>query len=254
MIVYFSGTGNSRYVAELLAERLDDRCVPLAEISSHDLKIEGQVTGLVFPVYSWGVPPVVIDFITGAPDGVFPSEIWAVCTCGDEVARTPEMLSRVLESRGMSLKGIWSVIMPNNYVLLPGFGTDPVELERRKLAEAPDRVENIAGKIKNGLFETDVPRGSLPRLKSALVYPLFKKYGTTFGKWKVSDSCISCGLCRDVCPVGNISMCDGKPVWGERCTSCVACFHVCPRRAIDYSGYTKGKKQYNTLLRKNKKA
>ena len=73
------------------------------------------------------------------------------------------------------------------------------------------------------------------------------EYGVGFvfpKKWKFTDDCISCGKCEKICPVGNIKLHDGKPVWGKECISCVACYHICPKNAIQYGSFTKGKGQY----------
>ncbi|MDE6288200.1 MAG: hypothetical protein K2M00_05400 [Muribaculaceae bacterium] len=58
MILVFSGTGNSLYVAELLASPscLDDRVVRFPE--SVQAK-PGERVVWWLPVYSWGFPPVV---------------------------------------------------------------------------------------------------------------------------------------------------------------------------------------------------
>ena len=50
---------------------------------------------------------------------------------------------------------------------------------------------------------------------------------------KISDSCIACGSCESVCPVGAISA--GDPAYvinAETCTDCAACESVCPVDAI----------------------
>ena len=54
-----------------------------------------------------------------------------------------------------------------------------------------------------------------------------------FGKhYKVTDLCSSCGVCEKVCPVGNITLKDGKPVFGKHCVGCMGCSFHCPHDAI----------------------
>lgn len=254
MIFYFSGTGNSRYVARRMGYRTLEslRFIPSENPSLSTFR--GKTLGLVFPVYSWGVPPLVLDFIRHLNmrfvEQVRRSrvKIWAVMTCGDDTGKAPEMLEKALAARGLTLSGIWSVQMPNNYVLLPGFDTDPENIVEEKLEKAPARVDEIASWINEGVWLQDCEEGKMASLKTRVVYPLFKKWGMDVRKWKVSDKCIGCGRCEKSCPMKNIWMKEGRPAWNVNCVSCLACYHVCPVKAINYGGATKNKGQYNKLI------
>ena len=65
MIFYFSGTGNSRWVAERLGELLEEAVCSIADIlaKKNSFVAEENTIGIVFPVYSWGPPAVVLRFI-----------------------------------------------------------------------------------------------------------------------------------------------------------------------------------------------
>lgn len=244
MICYTSGTGNSRFVAEFLANCLNSSASDIFSVKPEKL-IPGDIEGLVMPVYAWGVPMQIVRFITMLPKTFNGSKIWCVFTCGDETGMAPEILSGLLKRKGIFLSGVWSVIMPNNYVLLPGFDVDPKDIEKAKLSAAPERIKEIASSILMGNMQKDVTRGAWPRLKSGVVYPLFKRWGIFPKKWKVSDTCIKCGKCASVCPAGNVSMdSEGKICWGENCISCLACYHICPRQAVAYGRATLKKGQY----------
>lgn len=174
--------------------------------------------------------------------------VWCVATCGDETGMAVEMLRKCLLRRGIELKAAWSIIMPNVYVLLPGFGVDSKEIENRKLSEAVVRVKEISMQIKGGEWKEDVHLGSFPRIKTAICYPFFKWFGMNTKKWHHTDACIGCGKCVSACPVGNITLSDGRPVWGNDCTSCCACFHVCPVQAAQYGRITKNAGQYKSRI------
>ena len=73
-----------------------------------------------------------------------------------------------------------------------------------------------------------------------LFYPLF----VHARKFYVTDACISCGRCASVCPLNNIQMKDGKPVWGSSCTHCMACICRCPKDAIEYGRHSRGLPRY----------
>ena len=57
MILYFSATGNSKYVAEKIADATGDNAVSIDEYEGSE-----KISGIVCPTYSWGVPSVVREF------------------------------------------------------------------------------------------------------------------------------------------------------------------------------------------------
>lgn len=248
MIYYYSATGNSRYAAETLGALLEtDVTDILSAKACNNSPREGEATGFVFPIYCWGVPPVVSDFIErfGAkiPKDTY---VWGVCTCGDEAGIAMKHFNRKLaEFRGREADALFSLIMPNTYVLLPGFDVDNKEVEAKKLEAAPERLKEIAAVIANrsrGVYE--VHQGSVAALRTDLLFPLFKKWGVFPKYWRASEACIGCGKCAAVCPARNIKMIDRHPAWGSRCFSCCACFHICPVKAVSYGKVTRGKGQY----------
>ena len=256
MIYYFSGTGNSTFVAVTLSNFLNQELRFIPEIKQFDEEENGERVIFVFPVYSWGVPPLVLEFIERLGENYWQTIIEknlpvdCVMTCGDEVAMAPEMIEKVLGKFGVRINSVWSVIMPNNYVLLPGFDVDAKELENKKLKECEGRIMEIAVSLSKNEKRIDVVRGSWPRFKTGLIYPLFKKWGVFPKKWHSTPSCIGCRKCSEICPQLNITMKEKTPEWGLRCCSCLACYHVCPVHAVEYGKETLKKGQYLFPLKK----
>ena len=256
MVYYFSGTGNSTFVATTLANFLGLKLKFIPDVDLINIEYPEEKIVIVFPVYSWGVPPLVSKFI--ADLGI---EFWdkvkekgltvdCVMTCGDEVALAPEMIQGNFRKLGIKLNSIWSVIMPNNYVLLPGFDVDSKDLEKRKLKDSEGRIIEIAQAINRGDKIVDVTRGSIPWLKTKVVFPLFKRWGVFPKKWHYTVACISCGRCSKICPLLNVQMKEQHPVWGTRCCSCLGCYHVCPVHAVAYGKETGKKGQYLFPIKK----
>lgn len=240
MIALFSGTGNSLLVARALSKQLGDEILDIASDAS--LPDNSERIIWVFPVYSWGLPPVLAEFI-GRQSNLKGRSHWCVMTCGDDVGYADRAWHQALSSAGASdLRGIFSVEMPNTYVCLPGFDVDSAEVAVRKLDAMPDRVESICQCIRNEDVKTDVVRGALPRFKTRFIYPVFRRLLMSARPFRSTDACISCGLCAKSCPLHNITMAGGLPAWGGNCTLCLRCYHICPQHAVARP-CTKGKGQ-----------
>lgn len=244
MIFYFSGAGNSAWVARRLAAALGEQLVPIAEYSDEtfDLKPDESV-GLVFPVYSWAPPAVVMDFIRRVKLGS-PSYLYFVCTCGDDAGKTANVFAKAVKARGWMCNAGFSVIMPNTYVALPGFDTDGPELEHSKVEAAKGRIQDIAGQLMMRVEKYDCAIGPAANFKTYVISPLFNRYQIDPKPFHATDACLKCGKCERICPVHNIKVDEAGPHWGPRCTQCLACFHGCPENAVHYGKATEGKRQY----------
>ncbi len=251
MIFWFSGTGNSLWVARRLASALNDTLIDVAQASidgKHDYTLKpGESLGFVFPTHSWGPPPLVCDFASKLNLGGTTSNThcYMVTTCGDDVGLTVEILQKALGD--ITIKAAFSVQMPNTYVCLPGFDVDDQATEHRKLIAAKTRVEKIEMAIAERRNIIDAERGKAAWAKSRIIRPGFISSAMNDKKFKVSTTaCTRCGKCAAQCPVHNIvSSPDGTPQWQGNCTMCLRCLHMCPACAIDYGNATQKKGRYH---------
>lgn len=224
----FSGLGNSAAVAAMLTEALPE------DFPDHVW---------VFPVYAWGVPPIVIKALENVDFNG--QNVHMVCTCGSETGRIDRQWTQLVHEHGGTVGGIYSVIMPLSYVCMPFMNTDPKAKEQKKLAAAAERVQTIAASILAGQQTVDIHPGPCPGFLSRYVYPWFFRSLMKSTKWHVSPGCTGCGLCARRCPNGNITLdADGRPQWGADCAYCLRCYHSCPTHSVAYWRFTKHKGQY----------
>ena len=249
MIFYFSGTGNSRWIARQLSKEQNEDLVFIPDaLRDGTLEFclrEDEKVGFVFPVYSWAPPEIVLRFIRQLSlKGYQQHYLFFVCSCGDDTGLTQQVFAKAVKDKGWECSSGFSVTMPNNYVLLPGFDVDSKELERKKLVEAIPalaRINTLIGREER-MFSCN--EGSFPFLKTRVINPLFNRYQMSPKHFYATDACVACKRCEKSCPMNNITIEGGKPVWGKNCTSCLACYHICPQQAVQYGKRTKDKGHY----------
>ena len=234
MIFYFSGTGNSKWVAEQLAAKTDDTAINLTKLTNVP-SIDNETVGIVFPIYAWGAPEPVIEFLSKLVGK--PTFSYAVCTCGGETGLAMEKLTRVFP-----LKSTYSVILPSNYVM--GAEIESDESIRVKIAKAKVRLDKIAGQITARQPVHDVSKGKFPWIMSNLANFGFNMAARSTKPFYVTDKCNACGQCVTDCPANTIRLVDGKPSWGAKCYQCTACINLCPTQAIQYGKGTAARGRY----------
>lgn len=241
MIYYFSGTGNSKWVAEQLADKTNDVAANITKLSTLP-SLDNQVVGIVFPIYAWGAPEPVLNFARKLV--AKPAFTFGVCTCGAEAGNAMEKLSAIFH-----LDSSYSISLPSNYVM--GAEVESEESIASKIANAKIRLDRIAAQINARQPITDVNKGKFPWFMSSMVNFGFNVASRSTKPFFVTDKCISCGQCAEDCPAGTITMVNGKPVWGKKCYQCTACINCCPTRAIEYGKGTaiRGRYQFKDYLK-----
>jgi ferredoxin len=247
-LYYFSGTGNSLVVAKDIAEKINGKLISMPSVMREEsVKPEANVIGIVFPVYyatnDCGIPLIVGRFVRKL-ENLGSKYIFAVCTHGGMPGTTIENLKKAIASRGGKLAAGFTVRMSNKN--LAERRQQKMLIKRKKKLKAICEYVNAR---REGRFET---RGLLRKILLAplrsLEKPIFlyryKKLSSTsknsFSElipladrsFRTNDNCTGCGTCAKVCPVNNIKMVDGKPVWQHHCETCYACYAWCPNEAV----------------------
>ena len=244
MIFYFSGTGNSAYIAERISQALDERICSLnQEIKNHRLFKGKTPERLIFvlPTYSWRIPKVVEEWILksrfyGTPEAYF------VMNCGGEIGNAAKYIRKLCRKKEFLYRGCAEIGMPENYIAM---FSAPDEMEAKEIiAKADPKIEAVIEQIAEGKTREKEKEGFMGAVLSGPINILFYPAVVHAKKFWADDQCIGCRKCADACPLNNITMEERKPKWHNKCTHCMACITVCPTKAIEYGKKSAGKPRY----------
>ena len=244
MIVFFSGTGNSKYAARRIADALGDTLLSLNDrIRAGDTTPvdTGERLVIVTPTYAWRIPRIVRDWLLrtelrGA------KQVWFVMTCGSELGNADRYNRALCRAKGLGCMGTAQLVMPENYIAM--FGVPQAEEARKIVARAEPDLDRAIAAIRAGLPFAPTRSNLYDRFMSGPVNPIFYSLCVKANAFTVSDACTGCGQCARRCPTGSIALRGGKPVWGKACTHCMACICYCPAEAIEYGKKSRGKPRY----------
>lgn len=248
-IYYFSGSGNSFYIARELRERIPEIIlIPMVSLLNNDvIKTTGDTIGFIFPVHCMTLPVPVKKFLSKLE---LNSEqyIFAVTTQGGAPPRLAEIhLKNVLKEKGVRLNAYYNIKMhwSSPIGLMPVF--IPGLIEYPKTNEKISDIERNAQKKldiiqKSVIDREDNPHDDFPccakfylkHLISSLTSSATKALDEKEINFYADSGCTGCGICESICPSSKIQLEQGKPIWQKnvQCYFCYACFSFCPEQSI----------------------
>lgn len=243
-IYYFSGTGNSFAIAKDLAAALGHtQIISIPKVINSEIDLKADRIGLVFPVYAWGPPNIVVNFINKLVPEKRDAYYFTIATYGGFPGATLVTTKKLLQDRGIKQSLGAGVRLPGNCITL--YGAWQENKQRALFEKAKDRVRGIASLIKN---KSEVLEKSpfFVNMFFSFVHKLFTKNMHLADKhfW-INEKCINCGTCNKICPTANIKVEGNKRTWLHQCEQCMACIQWCPKEAIQFKNKTASKKRYH---------
>ena len=249
MIFCYSGTGNSYYIAQRIADELHENIIDLNEkikTNNYSSIETGNTIILVVPTYAWRIPRIVSNWFYKT-EFVGAKRIWFVMNCGSEIGNASKYNRSLAEQKHLCYMGTSQILMPENYIAM--FDAPQAEEARKIVKNAEPTIEDTIACIKTEQ-PFPVPRNNLyDRFMSGPVNPVFYQFFVKATAFQTDDTCIGCGQCVKNCPKNNIALENGKPIWGNQCTRCMACIGYCSTEAIEYGKKRIGKPRYHLQLK-----
>jgi len=239
-MVYFSQTGNTRQVADAIANAFRQaghqvQNVPLEKATPGTL--EGDLVGVGTPCFACQAPSPVKAYLDALPS-LNGKRAFVFATAGGAPGRVLYDLTRPLRTKGADIVGGFlargEVYHPAPYILgrFPG-RPDDQDLDRaQSFADALARhvaaeqtgalPESRSDALRAGWGFYDIVAKITPDVVARLLMP----------EPKVDAAkCDQCQWCVRHCPVGNIAL-QPTPVLGGACIRCYRCLTGCPKEAF----------------------
>lgn len=224
MLFYFTGTGNSLYVAR----QFDENPISIPQVmKQEELNFEDEVIGVVWPVYAGEPPHMVLEFLKKATFKT--NYFYMILTYGKDATDSPEYIEALSHEFGLKIDYIHTVYMVDNY--LPSFDMlEQMAMEKTTEADIKQALEDVRNRKK------EIPQADQAAKdfhdKAAKIFA--ENPGLINGEQiTVTEKCIGCGICTKVCPVGNFYIEVKKAKRKQKtCEFCLACAHNCPQMAI----------------------
>lgn len=262
-IYYFTGSGNSLYVAREL-----QNCLPGSEIipivsllNKNSISTSAETVGIIFPVHAMTLPIPVKKFLNKL-DVRSTKYIFAIATRAGTVSDSFVQIDKIMAKSGRSLDSYLHINMASND---PKFKDWQPET-REKMAAIESDVQNRLGSITKAILNKEKSREKdTTGVTFQLIYPLNRlmekliRTGLLFVEvtgannyFYFDTKCAGCGTCEKVCPSQKIKIANKKPVWQDdvKCYFCYACVNYCPRKAVQIKSkvymksYTENNERY----------
>lgn len=237
-IVYFSGTGNTKYVAETFKKNFEYKDIKAELINiekEESIKYDGDYYVFACPTHIEVCPSIFVQWIKKIKK-VVQKKCIVVSTQAAKSSSVPRQISRILARKGFRIIVRDCIVMPNNFYVVSFKENTKDEIENLKNT-AKDNIESITTEF----LQENVSKKGANEFRLALgkiTYKALEKiYLKRWAKKKLTvdyNKCISCGKCEEVCPTGNIKMNEGKISFEDKCLCCQRCIHSCPSNAFMY--------------------
>lgn len=239
IIFYFTGTGNSYFVAKSIAEKMGNTQVtPLLKASEFEIEKYSTI-GFVFPVYYIHAPEIVIRKIKAIPL-TSNQNVFAIATRGGSWGYALEDVRSVIAD-GINLQE-YHIKMPGNYIL--EYGALTKFLQKQIFKGAEKQIDFIASSIQINTHTIYVKPNLIAKLAKNIADKKIKSFPELGEAFFSTSDCTLCMQCVQLCPVDNITKKEEQLVWQDKCIQCMSCIQWCPQNAISHPLMKNSRKRY----------
>ena len=257
LTLYFSGTGNTEFIAKRFSHKMDAQCLSIEDDADFSSAIRANDTiAFCYPIYYSRVPRNMRVFAVKHQRELTGKKIIILVTqmmfSGDGARVFTDLFDDgaidVIYAEHFNMQQN----MGNTFLLNLLRPTDKVIKRQVRRTEA--KLNRVCADIKHNIVKK---RGFskvsvlLGLIQGAFWQPNTKEAGAQGLEKRITDNvkihpnCTACNLCTKICPMDNLVNHEGQICHQNNCISCYRCVNHCPHKAITVFIHTKPRWQYN---------
>ncbi len=246
MVLYFSATGNTEFIAKEIAKRTNDQCLNLLDpIKTNDFSPlrSGEPFVICAPLYVCEIPRFMAKYLK-KQEFKGSRDVFFILTSGGYCGPSGVLLKKIFKKKKMTCHGHAEFKMPRNYVVSDAYPMLEKDKVEERILSSYKELDAVASDILAGKYLAARKVNIFETLLTVPFNPVWCKFKLKAKEFYAEDACAGCGKCAKLCPLNNIQIVDKKPVWSKKCTHCMACISNCPIDAIQYGNITQNKESY----------
>lgn len=251
IVLYFSGTGNSKFIARQFAKKMDAECHSIEEKTDFKKLFDmADTVAVVYPVYGSCVPRIMREFVDLYMDEFKEKKLIIFCTQMVFSGDGARAFARLIPNCEEHILYAEHCKMPNNICNFPLFPMTKKELTG-KPEKAVKRLDRVCNNIRKGVIKKrgwNIFSTFLGKTQNVAYPKIEEKARHSF---HADDTCIKCGLCVRICPMDNLEIVNGQVIQKDNCTICYRCVNACPKQAATVYLKAKPKRQYKGFEKTN---
>ncbi len=247
-VFYFSGTGNTEYVARKFAKEVEFNCYCIEEnINFVEIIKQNEIITLCFPIHLSSAPIIFVDFVKKYNSYLNSKKLILFCTqqffSGDGARSITEYIDNAKVIYAKHFR------MPNNIVNIPYYSVLTKGNVNKSVIRVNKQIEEIINDIRKGVIKNQGFNKYSIKLGLGQREEFYKRYKIRDVKAKINDDCVLCNSCVKHCPTKRLKQQKGKIINTKHsyCTMCMRCVNICPSRAITVLFHNKPKYQYRCI-------
>ena len=249
IILYFSGTGNSKYVAEVFSKEMNIQCFSIEENIDFEVLINANDTiAFCYPIYASRVPRIMRDFIAQHKINLKDKKLIIFCTQALFSGDGARALYALFPKSHIEVIYAEHFFMPNNINNLLILPLASSAKNKKLISKTENKIISVCEEIKKGIVKKrgfNIISRALG-MPQALFLPVMEKQVNK--SVIVRESCNNCQICVSVCPMNNLMFSDNQITHNSNCTACYRCVNKCPQKAITVGYHGKVRKQYQEFI------